>query len=100
MESLGKSNGAKTSKNEHLIYCCPKCHYTCSKKYNLERHLLTSKHKILHNPISPPTSSNALNSKIYACECGKQYKHSSTLYAHKTNVHVSINIQNLLKKNL
>jgi hypothetical protein len=42
---------------------------------------LTNKHKILHNPTLNPTSE--ISEKIYECNCGKIYKHSSTLYTHK-----------------
>jgi hypothetical protein len=72
MDILGKGAESKTSKNEQLTFYCEKCDYTCSKKYNWDRHLSASKHKILLNPT-----------KSYLCECGKQYKHSTTLYAHK-----------------
>jgi len=57
------------------IFFCKTCNYKCCKKSEFDKHLLTNKHKILQNPT--------LNSKIYKCKCGKIYKHSSTLYAHK-----------------
>jgi hypothetical protein len=41
------------------------------------RHLLTDKHKILHNPTY-----KKFQNKVWQCLCGKQYKHSSSLYAH------------------
>ena len=64
----------KSSKKFH----CELCHYSTSRKSQYERHLLTDKHKILQNPIS-----DKFLTKTYMCHCGKQYKHSSTLYAHK-----------------
>jgi hypothetical protein len=59
-------------------FFCEKCNYKCSKNSEFNKHILTNKHKILQNPTF-----NINNSKIYECECGKKYKHSSTLYAHK-----------------
>jgi hypothetical protein len=58
---------------------CVCCHYYTSRKSQYDRHLLTDKHKILQNPTSEKFSSI----KTYTCNCGKSYKHSSTLYAHK-----------------
>jgi hypothetical protein len=60
---------------------CEKCHYKCSKQSEYNKHILTNKHKILHNPTLNPTSE--ISEKIYECNCGKIYKHSSTLYTHK-----------------
>jgi hypothetical protein len=59
------------------IFFCESCNYKCIKKSEYEKHILTNKHKNLQNP----TLNN--NNKIYECKCGKKYKHSSTLYAHK-----------------
>ena len=38
---------------------------------------MTTKHQILQNPTSK------ISGKKYTCACGKMYKHSSTLYAHR-----------------
>jgi hypothetical protein len=56
---------------------CEKCHYSTSRKSQYDRHLQTDKHKNLQNPILK--SSNPK----WGCLCGKKYKHSSTLYAHR-----------------
>jgi hypothetical protein len=45
--------------------------------------LTTRKHKILTNPNEILTQKNAKNAKKYICNCGKEYKHASTLSAHK-----------------
>ena len=60
-------------------FFCENCNYKCSKQSEYNKHILTNKHKILQNPTI------VINSKIYMCDCGKKYKHSSTLYAHKKN---------------
>ena len=60
-------------------FFCENCNYKCSKQSEYNKHILTRKHKILQNPTT------VINIKTYDCECGKVYKHSSTLYAHKKN---------------
>jgi len=58
-------------------YFCEKCNYKCCKQSEYNKHISTNKHKILQNPTSDAEK------KVYICNCGKIYKHSSTLYAHK-----------------
>jgi hypothetical protein len=67
----------KISKN----FYCEKCDYICCKNSEYTKHTMTAKHQILQNPTSNPTSK--ISEKIYSCTCGKIYKHSSTLYAHR-----------------
>ena len=72
-------------KNFSGKFVCDFCNYRCSKKSDFDKHLLTNKHKILQNPTL-----NVANSQNFVCHCGKTYKHSSTLYAHKktcTSIH-------------
>ena len=57
-------------------FYCISCDYKCSKLSDYNKHLLTNKHKVAQNPTQTDTQS-------FNCVCGKQYKHSSTLYAHK-----------------
>ena len=59
---------------------CEKCNFECFNKKDYNRHLLTAKHKgitIVKPPKTPkpPTTHN--------CDCGKTYKHLSSLYKHK-----------------
>ena len=60
-------------------YNCKCCYFISSKQSDWNRHILTAKHKRLINPndFTPSYESN------YACECGKIYKHLSSLCAHK-----------------
>lgn len=69
------------TKKSSNIFICENCDYYTSKKSQYDRHLATDKHKILQNP----TLATNLSAKIpkYQCHCGKNYSHSSTLYAHK-----------------
>ena len=67
-------------------FFCHNCNYKCCKQSEYNKHILTSKHQILQNPTSNPTSK--ISEKTYNCTCGKIYKHSSTLYAHKKKCNV------------
>ena len=58
---------------------CEHCGFTCSKKSNWNKHLLTTKHKILINPNKKIQK----NPNFYICICGKSYKHASSLCGHK-----------------
>ena len=62
----------------HPKFICENCDFKCCKKGDYNRHLATDKHKNLTIP-------NLLTSKniTYECNCGKVYKHMSTLCAHK-----------------
>ena len=46
MEIFGNNLGVKTSKNEQQNFYCKNCDYSCSRKYNWERHLITAKHQM------------------------------------------------------
>ena len=56
---------------------CDICIFKCSNKQDYTRHTLTRKHKLLTNPnIKMPL-------RTYICDCGKEYKHMSSLCNHK-----------------
>ena len=67
-------NSSKSSK----VFLCKCCNYTTSRNSQFQRHLLTAKHKILTNPNKKGSAA-----QNYECECGKAYKHLSSLCAHK-----------------
>jgi len=76
---------------------CDICKFKCSNKQDYTRHSLTRKHQRLTNP----NEKNSKNSTTYTCNCGKEYKHMSSLCNHKRtckiiheDVHESISIQN------
>jgi hypothetical protein len=68
----------KTPKNPKK-YSCETCDFKCSNKKDYNRHILTAKHQILTNP----NEKTSKNTKAIMCSCGKVYKHTSTLCAHK-----------------
>ena len=66
----------KNAENAECFFC-EVCDFKCSKQSNWNKHISTQKHKILINP-------NEINAvKKFSCNCGKIYKHMSTLCAHK-----------------
>ena len=38
-----------STENNKKQFCCEKCNFKCDKKYNWERHIMTSKHNINSN---------------------------------------------------
>ena len=63
-------------------YICEKCDYKCFKNSEFQKHLKTKKHnatKCYTNATSNVTSNSLI------CDCGKEYKHSSSFYRHKKN---------------
>jgi hypothetical protein len=76
-----------TSKKEETNFICDKCDYKCSKKYNLDRHFLTDKHKRIHFGFILDTKKEENEQKEenynYICCCGNKYKYSQGLSKHK-----------------
>jgi len=71
-------------------FCCEKCDFKCSNKKDYKRHISTRKHEILTNP-NKKTPKNAL---LFFCDCGKQYKHRSSLSSHKKKCNYESNESN------
>jgi hypothetical protein len=67
----------KMPENERKFHCVT-CNFVCYNKYNYNIHTSTSKHKTLTNP-----NEKNVKKSIECSNCGKIYKHSSTLCAHK-----------------
>ena len=61
-------------------YNCIVCDYKCCKKSEWNKHISTNKHKTLTNPNDLSLTNDTDN---YKCNCGKIYKHASSLCAHK-----------------
>ena len=68
----------KSSKSSEKYYC-KICDYSTSRKSQYNRHLMTAKHKILTNPNKKSSAAQ----QVFACDCGKIYKHLSSLCAHR-----------------
>ena len=85
MATFSNNLVAKNGKKWHPEYYCENCDYRCSKKYNWDKHLLTSKHLIATNSNSLATEKwqKWQNTNSYSCEnCNKQYKDRSGLWRH------------------
>jgi len=59
---------------------CEKCNFTCSKKYNWDKHLLTSKHTKDDGELRKRSKKGQAT---YDCVCGKEYSHRQGLWKHK-----------------
>jgi len=88
-----------TNDNDYLVktskfFCCEFCHYTTSRKYNLNFHLQSERHK---NNVNDNTNNVILakTSKKYGCKnCGKEYNDRAGLWRHNKKC----NIENLSTK--
>ena len=64
-------------------FVCEKCHFTCSRKSQYDRHLSTRKHMMDSKMIENDSSLVPNSSNEFKCECGKSYKWDSGYYRHK-----------------
>ena len=71
-----------TQKNAKYKYICNLCDFNSNKQNDYDRHLLTSKHKRLIQ-TNDSHANYAQTTIDFICECGKQYKHQSSLCKHK-----------------
>jgi len=77
-----------TNKNssKKLNYCCELCNFITSNKNDYSRHILTPKHQNTKNnekKLKKTQKNSSLMSSGYICDCGKEYKHQSSLWNHK-----------------
>ena len=85
MKKVPKSSG---------IFFCESCNYTTSRKSQYNRHLMTAKHQFL---INPNEKSSAANTE-YICDCGRIYRHLSSLCAHKKLCTFAMNEYEIINK--
>ena len=65
--------------NSSNKYNCECCDYNTSRISQYNRHLLTAKHRMLTNT----NEKSSKGSKVHICDCGKEYKHASSLIKHR-----------------
>ena len=80
MEILGNNLVAKSGTQK---YHCEKCDYKCSKKYNWDKHILTSKHIQEINGSSQEMAKWQKVAFFQCSVCNKQLKTNSGLWKHK-----------------
>ncbi len=66
----------KSCKKVAFKYYCEKCDYGCKNRYNFNKHLSTTKHKMITN------DNKMIKKSCFKCACGKSYKFSSGLSRH------------------
>ena len=79
-------NSPKIPIKTSSLYVCEICDYKTSSKKDYSKHLLTVKHQKKGNPTFSPKNPKIISeniNKIFQCNCGKVYKHSPSLSAHK-----------------
>ena len=57
-------------------FYCDKCDYSCSRRGDFNKHVQSVKH-------NATLSYKNATENSYTCDCGKNYKHSSSFYRHK-----------------
>ena len=83
MELFGNELVAKSGTQTTNKYYCSCCHYTCFKKYNWDKHLITAKHK-KHSPEIECGNKWQNSGNEFECEfCNRLYATSSGLWKHK-----------------
>jgi len=80
--NLVANNGKKVA----CEYFCDNCNYVCSKKYNWDKHLSTTKHKNATdgNNIATQSGNKLQKNTIHMCNnCNKEYNDRTGLWRHK-----------------
>lgn len=67
-----------------LIYSCDICEYITASKKDYNKHLLTRKHIRLMN------ANEFILKNPYTCECGRVYKHMSSLCKHRSKCNIKM----------
>jgi len=87
-------NPNKKNPKKPIEYICENCDFITSNKKDYVRHIQTDKHLLLINPnLKTPKN------PFFICDCGKSYKHSSSLCAHKKKCNFSSSVTDNDAKN-
>jgi len=86
MTNLDELKNPQKIQYEKKNYVCEFCNYNTFSKKDYNKHLLTDKHKKLQNTSSDEQKNPKnpiIDDRLYKCNCGKSYKHQSSLCNHK-----------------
>jgi len=88
MVTLGDKSEQNEQKENSKNFSCEKCHYICSKKFNLNRHISTCKGKkekmVTMMVTKSEQNEQSEQTETFTCEnCCKEYKHRQGLWRHK-----------------
>ena len=71
-------NGNKNVGESSNLFCCEKCNYYTVKKYNFDKHNLTSKHIksiSVNENVAKSSKSSKDDNEVHICDnCNKKYK--------------------------
>ena len=87
---MDKNDNKKTPKNAQK-FSCESCYFTCSKKSDWNRHILTLKHTMVKNVNEMVTKNTPF---AFNCNCGKKYLHASGLSRHQKKCNQNNIIEN------
>ena len=71
------------------VLYCSSCDYKTSRKSSYDKHILTSKHKMLTD-VDKKLSDIVTTQKSNICECGKLFKFRQSLHVHKKKCHNNV----------
>jgi len=83
MATFGNNLGATLSKNTVYEFECGLCDYKCCKKFNFDRHILSSKHVKLTCGNNLETKNEQKGANFCCDNCNKEYKSRVGLWKHK-----------------
>ena len=92
MATFSNNLGATLSKTSGSDFVCELCDYTCCKKFNFDRHILSTKHlkATSGNKSATKNEQNEQKGAIYCCDnCNKEYSNRSGLWRHKQKCKLS-----------
>ena len=75
-------NNPEINPKKYVSYECKKCDFITSNKKDYNRHVLTNKHKRIHD-IEYDNKIPKIIPTEFTCKCGKVYKHMTNLSRHK-----------------
>ena len=97
-------NGNKNVGESSEYFCCEKCKYYTVKKYNFDKHILTSKHLksiFVNENVAKSSKSSKDDTDANTCEnCNKTYKDPSGLWRHKKKCLVKTCEEELIPENI